>query len=110
MFSLKVDAIYFAVAKLTVIANHFPCDCHIHTLLEGPMTNDSVYEFTGRNYCISPLEYNGRPMSDLDFDSIGRCQEEVTRSNLESKDVPSAASAAADASSVFLVFAVTLWT
>lgn len=85
----KVDAVYFAVAKLTVIANHFPCDCHIHTLLEGPLTNDSVYEFTGRNFCISPLEYNGRPMSDLDFDSIGRCQEEVTRSNLESKDLPS---------------------
>lgn len=86
----KVDAIYFAVHKLTVIANHFPCDCHIHTLLEGPLTNDSVYDFTSRNYCISPLEYNGRPMSDLDFDSIGRCQEEVTRSNLESKDLPSA--------------------
>lgn len=85
----KTDAIYFAVARLTVIGNHFPCDCHIHTLLEGPLTNDSAYEFTNRNYCISPMEYNGRPMSELDFDSIGRCQEEVTRGNLESKDVSS---------------------
>lgn len=88
----KSDAVYFAVSKLTVIKNHFPCDCHIHTLLDGPLTNDSVYEFTSRNYCISPLEYNGRPMSDLDFESIGRCQEEVTRSNLEAHDLPSTSS------------------
>lgn len=79
----KSDTISFAVEKLTVISNHFPCDCHIHTLIEGPLANTSVFEFVTKNYCISPLEVNGRPMSDLDIDSIGRCEEEVTRGNLE---------------------------
>lgn len=86
----KSGTISFAVDKLTVISNHFPCDCHIHTLLEGPLANSSVYEFISKNYCISPLEVNGRPMIELDIDSIGRCEEEVTRGNLEaSKDTTS---------------------
>lgn len=89
----RVENVYFAVSRLTVIANHFPCDCHIHALIEGPFANDSVFEFVTRNYCISPLDMNGRAMSELDFDSIGRCQEEVTRSNLESKDVASSSRA-----------------
>lgn len=74
---------FHGVESLTVISNHFPCDCHIHTLIEGPLANESVDEFTARNYCISPLEVNGKPMSNLDLDSIGRCQEQVTRENLE---------------------------
>lgn len=83
----KSGAVWFAVEKLTVIDNHFPCDCQIHTLLSGPFSNGSVAEFITNNYCISPLEFNGRPMSDLDLESIGRCEEEVTRGNLEaSKD------------------------
>lgn len=79
----KPETILFAVEKLTVISNHFPCDCHIHSLVEGPFSNGSVMDFITRNYCISPLEFNGRPMSDLDLEGIGRCQEEVTRGNLE---------------------------
>lgn len=83
----KSESVTFHVEKLTVISNHFPCDCHIHTLIEGPFANGSIKDFVTQNYCISPLEYNGRPMSNLDFESIGRCQEEVTRGNLEaSKD------------------------
>lgn len=83
----KSESVLFSVEKLTVISNHFPCDCHIHSLIEGPFANGSIMEFVTKNYCISPLEYNGRPMSDLDFESVGRCQEEVTRGNLEaSKD------------------------
>ncbi|XP_044254182.1 slit homolog 3 protein-like [Tribolium madens] len=83
----RAETLNIGVDKLTVIANHFPCDCHIHTLLEGPLANGSLLEFISKNYCISPLEVNGRPMSDIDIDSIGRCQEEVTRGNLEaSKD------------------------
>lgn len=83
----KIDSISYSVERLTVIANHFPCDCHIHTLLEGPLGNGSVQDFISRNFCISPLEYNGKTMADIDFESIGRCQEEVTRENLEaSKD------------------------
>lgn len=79
----KFESVSFNIERLTVISNHFPCDCHIHTLLEGPLGNGSVQEFVSRNFCISPLEYNGRAMSEIDYESIGRCQEEVTRENLE---------------------------
>jgi Leucine-rich repeat (LRR) protein len=72
------------VQELNVIENHFPCDCHIHTLLDSPLANDTTgIDFRSKNYCISPLEVNGKPISDLDLDSIGRCQEQVTRGNLE---------------------------
>ncbi|KAK9730993.1 hypothetical protein QE152_g14033 [Popillia japonica] len=61
----KAESVLFGgVEKLTVISNHFPCDCHIHTLIEGPFANGSILEFVTSNYCISPLEFNGRPMSD----------------------------------------------
>lgn len=79
----KTDTLYLEVEKLTVISNHFPCDCHIHSLVEGPLANGSVVEFISKNYCISPLEVNGMLMSDIDIDSVGHCQEEVTRENLE---------------------------
>jgi hypothetical protein len=72
------------VEVLNVTDNHFPCDCHVHTLLESPLANDTTKtDFRSKNYCISPLEVNGKPISDLDLDSIGRCQEQVTRGNLE---------------------------
>lgn len=97
----KAGTVSFAVDRLAVISNHFPCDCHIHTLLEGPFSNGSILEFVSRNYCISPLEFNGRPISEIDFDSIGRCQEEVTRGNLE---------ASKDSSSECFVFKSSRWT
>lgn len=79
----KADALLIEVDKLTVIGNHFPCNCHIHSLLEGPLTNGSIPEFISKNFCISPLEVNGLPMSSLDVDTIGRCEEDVSKSNLE---------------------------
>ncbi|XP_056631230.1 slit homolog 3 protein-like [Diorhabda sublineata] len=83
----KADSLLIEVEKLTVISNHFPCNCHIHSLLEGPLTNGSIPDFISKNFCISPLEVNGLPMNSLDVDSIGRCEEEVTKGNLEaSKD------------------------
>ncbi|KAG5866628.1 hypothetical protein JTB14_015435 [Gonioctena quinquepunctata] len=83
----KAETLLIEVEKLTVISNHFPCNCHIHSLLEGPLINESVTKFIARNFCISPLEVNGLPMNSLDIDAIGRCEEEVTRGNLEaSKD------------------------
>lgn len=86
----RSETLLVEVDKLTVIQNHFPCDCHIHSLLDGPLANGSMIQFISRNYCISPLEVNGLPMSSIDIDSIGRCQEEVTRGNLEaSKDTTS---------------------
>lgn len=73
------------VENLSVINNHFPCGCHIHTLLDSALANGTYHQshFLSKNFCISPLEVNGRPMSDLDLFSIGRCQEQVTRENLE---------------------------
>lgn len=73
------------VENLSVVNNHFPCGCHIHTLLESPLANGSYQEddFLSKNFCISPLEVNGRPMSDIDIYSIGKCHEQVTRGNLD---------------------------
>ncbi|KAL1505158.1 hypothetical protein ABEB36_004780 [Hypothenemus hampei] len=84
----KAETLLVEVDKLTVIQNHFPCDCRIHSLLDGPLANGSMLHFISRNYCISPLEVNGMPMNTIDIDSIGRCQEEVTKGNLEAiKDI-----------------------
>lgn len=73
------------IKNISVINNHFPCGCHIHTLLDSPLVNGSYQrgDFLSRNYCISPLEVNGKPMSSLDIFAIGRCQEQVTRENLD---------------------------
>lgn len=73
------------IKNLTVVQNHFPCGCHVHTLLDSPLSNISGGrdEFLSRNYCISPLDVNGKPMSELDLFAIGRCQEQVTRQNLD---------------------------
>lgn len=99
------------IRNISVINNHFPCGCHVHTLLDtgeyGPMTQSFLNlkntneikpnsfaalsngsyqrgDFLSRNYCISPLDVNGKAMSELDLFAIGRCQEQVTRENLES--------------------------
>ncbi|KAJ8949698.1 hypothetical protein NQ314_008162 [Rhamnusium bicolor] len=79
----KSETLTIEVERLTVISNHFPCNCHIHTLLEGPLANGSILDFVSKNFCISPLEVNGMPMTNIDIESIGRCEEEVTRGNLE---------------------------
>lgn len=74
------------IRNISVINNHFPCGCHVHTLLDSPLSNGSYNrgDFLSRNYCISPLDVNGKAMSELDLYAIGRCQEQVTRENLES--------------------------
>ncbi|CAH1960169.1 unnamed protein product [Acanthoscelides obtectus] len=79
----KAETLIVEVETLTVISNHFPCNCHIHSLLEGPLANGSRTHFITNNFCISPLEVNGLPMTSLDIDAIGRCEEEVTKENLE---------------------------
>lgn len=73
------------IEQLIVVNNHFPCGCHIHTLLDSPFANGTYQQgdFLKNNFCISPLEVNGRRMSDIDIYSIGRCHEQVTRENLE---------------------------
>lgn len=76
------------VKNLTVIKNHFPCGCHTHTLLDSPLANGTYQkgDFLSRNFCISPLEVNGKPISDLDLYAFGRCQEQVTRENLDASN------------------------
>lgn len=73
------------IRNLSVTNNHFPCGCHVHTLLDSPLSNGTYQrgDFLSRNYCISPLDVNGKPMSDLDLYAIGKCQEQVTRENLD---------------------------
>ncbi|CAB0010404.1 unnamed protein product, partial [Nesidiocoris tenuis] len=66
---------------LSVVENHFPCDCHIHSLLEGPLANGSSGEFASKNYCISPLHFNGRTISSINVHNIGRCNDEILRDN-----------------------------
>lgn len=74
-----------SIDQLIVVNNHFPCGCHIHTLLDSALANGTYQQgdFLKNNFCISPLEVNGRRMSDIDLYSIGRCHEQVTRENLE---------------------------
>ncbi|CAH1720996.1 unnamed protein product [Aphis gossypii] len=58
----------------TIIGNHFPCDCHLFRFLDGhPFGNWSRDLFTGKNYCISPLELNGQPIAVVDPMVIDKC-------------------------------------
>ncbi|CAG9807167.1 unnamed protein product [Chironomus riparius] len=80
------------IETIIVQNNHFPCGCHIHTLLESPLVNTTSYdyhEFLTKNFCISPLELYGLQMSRIDLSSIGKCHEQVMRENLESSSANS---------------------
>lgn len=58
----------------TVVGNHFPCDCHLFRFLDGrPFGNTSTDLFTGKNYCISPLELNGQPVAVVNQSFINKC-------------------------------------
>ncbi|XP_022172480.1 leucine-rich repeat-containing protein 15-like [Myzus persicae] len=58
----------------TVVGNHFPCDCHLFRFLDGhPFGNESRDLFTGKNYCISPLELNGQPVAVVDSAVVEKC-------------------------------------
>ncbi|XP_024085753.1 chondroadherin [Cimex lectularius] len=92
------------VESLTVLFNHFPCDCHIHSLLEGPLANGSAAEFSSKNYCISPLQFNGQTISSINVNSISRCNDDITRDNW---DAPaSARRTLPPCSLVFFVFLI----
>lgn len=79
----RSETLNIVVHKLVMKSNHFPCNCQVKNLLEGPLVNGSFSEFLSENYCISPLDMNGRLMSYLDFDSLLKCQEDVTRESFE---------------------------
>lgn len=69
----------------TVVGNHFPCDCHLFRFLDGrPFGNASVDLFTGKNYCISPLELNGQPVGVVKQDFVEKCLRTSSSSPLTS--------------------------
>ncbi|XP_076630533.1 uncharacterized protein LOC143346372 [Colletes latitarsis] len=72
------------VTSISAIDNHFPCDCQAHNVLESDFVNGTVSEFQKENYCISPIEYNGKHMNLVDFDLIARCHDNVVQDNLGS--------------------------
>nr|XP_033337907.1 leucine-rich repeat-containing protein 4-like isoform X2 [Megalopta genalis] len=72
------------VGSISVVDNHFPCDCQAHNVLESDFVNGTATEFQKKNYCISPIEYNGKPMNLVDFDLIARCHDNVVQDNLGS--------------------------
>ncbi|XP_015113366.1 insulin-like growth factor-binding protein complex acid labile subunit [Diachasma alloeum] len=72
------------VQNVSTLGNYFPCDCQVHELFDSDFVNDTVKQFREENYCISPLEFNGSPMSNVDFDSIAKCHDKVVQDNLGS--------------------------
>ncbi|CAD6231453.1 GSCOCG00001416001-RA-CDS [Cotesia congregata] len=72
------------VHSISAQNNYFACDCLIHELFDSDFTNGSVQQFRKNNFCISPLEYHGSPMSEIDFDLIARCHDKVVQDNLGS--------------------------
>lgn len=75
------------VKTISAIDNHFPCDCQAHNVLESDFARRNSVEFQRRNYCISPFEYNGKPMNVVDFELVARCHDNVIQDNLGSGDV-----------------------
>jgi hypothetical protein len=71
----------FRVGTVLAEGNHFPCDCQIHLVLESGFVNGSADEFRRRNNCISTAEFNGKPMSLVDLDSIASCHDKLTKDN-----------------------------
>ncbi|XP_006558929.1 chondroadherin isoform X2 [Apis mellifera] len=72
------------VSSISAIDNHFPCDCQAHNVLESDFVNGTITEFQKKNYCISPIEYNGKPMNFVDFGLIAKCHDNVVQDNLGS--------------------------
>ncbi|CAK9818059.1 Leucine-rich repeat LGI family member 2 [Anthophora quadrimaculata] len=72
------------VNSISAIDNHFPCDCQAHNVLESDFVNGTISDFQKRNFCISPIEYNGKPMNLVDFDLVARCYDNVVQDNLGS--------------------------
>lgn len=63
----------------TVVGNHFPCDCRLFRFLDGhPFGNESFELFAGKNYCISPLELNGQPVSAVKSNVVDECLRTAT--------------------------------
>ncbi|XP_050545012.1 leucine-rich repeat-containing G-protein coupled receptor 4 [Daktulosphaira vitifoliae] len=66
-----------ALDGFSMMSNHFPCDCHLFRFLDKrPFgRNASTDWFSGKNFCISPLEFNGQPISVVKQSVIDKCLE-----------------------------------
>lgn len=62
----------------TVIDNHFPCDCRLHSLMVSPLTNGTSSNFSAENFCISPLNVNGKSISDVKLEDVEPCSNEYS--------------------------------
>lgn len=69
------------IENFTVVGNHFACDCQIHMLLKSPLANGTSFNFLAKNYCISPLELNGKSISDVGLDKLDHCIDEYRLRN-----------------------------
>jgi len=60
------------VEKVTVVKNHFPCNCRVIYLLESKLGRSK--HFLNVNKCISPLTLNGQPMiTMIQSGAFNRC-------------------------------------
>merc|ERR1711956_189853 len=78
------------VEKVTVVKNHFPCNCRVIYLLESVLGRSE--HFLNSNKCISPLTLNGQPMISMKQNGLlrqcdrsavleqGRKEDEIRRS------------------------------
>lgn len=73
----------FAVAAtdgFAVVGNRFPCDCRLFRFLDGrPFGNGTTAAaFAGQNYCISPIELNGQPVSAVGRPFVDKCLQQTS--------------------------------
>ncbi|KAI4482586.1 hypothetical protein M0804_008439 [Polistes exclamans] len=98
--------IILEVNSISAIGNHFPCDCQAHNILESDFVNCSVAEFQRNNYCISPIEYNNKPMSQVDFELIANCYDNVVQDNLGSGVVIAMSSSSSLPIALFIIILI----
>ncbi|KAI8122642.1 Leucine-rich repeat-containing protein 4B [Lucilia cuprina] len=75
------------VDNLELNDNYFPCGCHLQNLLDSAFvskTPNSTQKLLERNYCISPIELNGRLIAEVNIETMAPCQEHLMQGNLGS--------------------------
>lgn len=86
----------FAVAAtdgFAVVGNRFPCDCRLFRFLnDRPFGNGTTAAaFAGQNYCISPFELNGQPVSAVGRTFVDKCLQTSSADSLRPFAVTAAA-------------------
>ncbi|KAM7347913.1 uncharacterized protein ACRADG_007394 isoform 1-T4 [Cochliomyia hominivorax] len=84
----EADAICLdGVYNLELCDNYFPCGCHLQNLLDSAFalkTPNSTRKLLEHNYCISPIEVNGRLIADINIETMAPCQEHLMQGNFGS--------------------------